>query len=212
MEQIKTEEEIINGIKKRLEGEFVQLFHEDGKPAGAGYCKSTMNVYKDIDALINDYHGLHTTTEEKKQLSDIRRAEQSVKEYEREKARFDKAKKIMFSEFKGDQFYSGDNYYHEIEDFLFYFDYPDDCSKYVWATKLVPYITKKDAYDDVYSNDIEDQLDPNIEWEVDGEEDLQKALDKFVEANEHNKAYWPDYEIALLIDDEIKKRKQIMEE
>ena len=203
--EVKTEEEIISGIKKRLEDEFVQLFHEDGKPAGVGYCKSNKRVYKDIEALANDYYGLHTTNEEKEQLDAIRREEFREKERKKEAAMFEKAKKIKFSEFKGERFFSGDDYHDEMEDFLNEILNPDYFPKYVWATKKVPYITEKDDYD-VYSSDIENELDSDYEWEVDGRDDLQKALDKFVEANAHNKAYWPDYKIALLIDDEIKKR------
>ena len=210
---IPPKEEIMNQIRERLKSEFIPLFHEDGKPAGVGYSKKTKTVYKDIDALMDDHYRDDIKTEEEKTaLSKIRRAERAESEAKKEKDAFEKAKKIKFSEFKGDRFYFKDDYHSEIEDILGpffdeFFKQYDQWPEYVWATKRVPYITKKEAYE-VYSSDIEDQLDPDYEWEVNGVEQLQKALDEFVEDNKENVAYWPDYEVALLIEDEIEKYKK----
>ncbi|MCK5616289.1 hypothetical protein KAR91_81255 [Candidatus Pacearchaeota archaeon] len=211
-----TEEQIINQVKERLKGEFVQLFHEDGKPAGVGYCKSTKHVYKDIEALANDYYGIHTTDEEKKQLNGIKREEFREKERKKEADQFDKAEKKKFSEWDGEMVFYGEDHYYEICDFLesifeLYGANYDLYPKYVWATKPVPYITKKNAYDDVYQNDIESA---NCEFDltIHGEKVLQMSLDAFVDANKENVLYWPDYSLALLIDDEIEEYRKRYED
>ncbi len=212
MSEKQTEEQIINQVKERLKGEFVQLYHEDGKPAGVGYCKSNKSVYKNIEALVNDHYSIHTTDEEKKQINDIRREEFREKEWQKEKIQFEKAEKKKFSEWEGEMVFHGEDHYYEIEDFLEkmfechgtnYDDYP----RYVWATRPCPYITKKDAYEDVYQNDIEN-TECDVELTVHGEKVLQIALDAFVDANKENVLYWPDYDLALLIGDEIEELRK----
>lgn len=188
----RSKNQIENNIRERLKNKFIPLFLEDGKPAEAGYHADTKIIYKDVDAIMNDYYRNNfRTKEEEKRLSEIRREESDKKELEKESIMFEKAKKIKFSEWKGDQFFDGENYLDDV------CDIPADV-EYVWATKKMPYITKKDA-SDVYSSNIEDDLDPEYDWPVDGVEELQKALDDFVEINKTNTAYWPDYDLALLI-------------
>jgi len=207
-----TEEDIIKQIRIRLKDEFVPLFFENGKPAGAGYSKSTRHIYKDIDALINDHYGCHTTEEEKEQLYNIRKAAFDEKERKKEATQFEKATKIKYSAWKGEQFFDGENYQIELSDLIESLDGdPENWPTYVWATKEVPYIKDKEAWE-VYSSDIEDELDSEYDWPVDGKEQLQKALDEFVEANKTNIAYHADYTIALLIEDEIEEYRKTMEE
>lgn len=206
---MQTKEEIINQIKERLKAEFVPLFHEDGKSARVGYSKKTKVIYKDIDALIDDHYRDDIKTEEERNtLHKLRLIEWSEQEAKREFERFEKAKKIKYSEWPGEQFYDGEDYHPDIETFFeavsetFGFDY-EKYPKYVWATKKKPYITEKDAFG-IYENDLED-LSEECDWPVEGVKDLQEALNEFVESNEDNVAYWPDYTIALLIDDQIKE-------
>ena len=215
-EELLTAEEIINQIKERTKTEFVPLFHEDGGPAGAGYSKKTKLIYKDLDQMVNDFYRPHATKEEQKALDDIRHREQSEKAAKIEAERFNKAEKIKFAEWSGEQFFDGGyNFHIEIEDFLescfeFSGNNFDEYPKYLWATKPLPYITNKDAWE-VYESDIEDLESGEYDWPVYGVEALQVALDAFVDANKNNVAHWPDYTKALLIEDEIQKFKETID-
>lgn len=211
-------------IKERLKGEFTPLFLENGKPANVGYSSKTNVVYKDEDQLINQYWKSVATEEEGK----IIREQESIQFQERcavqEKAKFDKAEKIKFSEFKGQttlffsEHYGGgsEGYFDELE-MLFDsiiedvgFDY-DLWPTYIWSTRKVPLISKKHAFDDVYEHDLEETFEGS-EHHIEGVKDLQKALDGFVEANKDNCAYWPDYSTALLIGDQIEEFKKNYED
>ena len=210
----KTEDEIYAQIKERIQGDFVPLFLEDGKPAGAGYNKTSKLIYKDINDMVTvpNYH----TKEETSDIRDARRRRWDGESARKEKEQFDKAEKKKFSEWPGEQTNYGENFYPEIEYFfdemveIHGYQY-DKWPKYVWATKPKAYITKKNAYDDVYQSDLED-TNCDVELDVDGEKDLQIALDAFVDANKKNVLYWPDYSLALLINDEIEEYKKRYED
>lgn len=214
-EELKTEDEIYEQIKERLKSEFIPLFLEDGKPAGAGYNKTTKVIYKDIDQMV--YNAGHHTEEETKAISEARRRKFNEESAKKEKKLFNGAEKIKFSEWSGEQFFDGNDKFHfEIEDFLeSCFEASgkdfDEYPKYVWATKPIPYITGKDAWE-VYESDLEDLESGEYDWPVHGVEVLQMALDAFVEVNKDNVAYWPDYTTALLIEDEIQEFKETIEE
>jgi len=215
----KTLTDIKEAIKKRLKGEFVPLFHEDGKPSGVGYSKSTKVVWKSEDELVSQYWKNNATKEEEKIIRDEERSEFEKREAAKEKERFNKAEKIKFSDFKGQNtlFFSesyGDGeegYFSELENL---FDsviegvgYQYDLwPTYIWATRKVPLISKKDQFE-VYESDLEETFEDSHNH-IDGIEDLQKALDEFVECNKDNCCYWPDYSTALLIDDQIEEFKK----
>ena len=105
----------------------------------------------------------------------------------------------ILTEWKGEQFFDGDNFQIDLDMF---FDEMwtlhgvqfEKWQKYVWATTEEPIIKGKDA-EDVYRDDL-DELDSGYDWEANGVKNLQEALDKFVKANEKNIAYHPDYKIA----------------
>lgn len=88
-----------------------------------------------------------------------------------------------------------------IEEYGYNFDKWD---RYVWPTEEKPYIKEKEAWR-VYEDDMDD-LDDQYDWNVDGIERLQEALNEFVEENKRNTAYYPDYSTALLLDDEYANR------
>lgn len=208
-----TEDEIYAQIKERIKSEFVPLFTKEGKAVDVGYNKTTKLVYKDVDQMVSI--ASHHTEEEVKAISEARRRRFDKEAAKKEASAFEKAKKIKFSEFEGDQFYFGDNYQMELETvFDEMFDlYGSDYSmypKYVWATKQIPYITSKDAFD-VYESNMED-LDSEYDWTVHGVDVLQMALNAFVDVNKTNIAYWPDYSLALLIDDEIEEYRKRYED
>ncbi len=218
---METKQEILDQIKERLKTEFVPLFLEDGRPAGAGYSKKTKFIYKDLDSMMNDYYRPHATEEEQKAIREFERAERAERGCQSELSRFEKAKKIKFSEYKGEQFFSPhedgnwDGFFADIEDFieeLFnthgsnYADWP----KYVWATKPRYIIRHKDVMD-VFQNDMEEVEDGDY-IKPSGVEELQEALDAFVEDNKELKQFTPDRSTALLIDDQIKEQMERYED
>lgn len=212
-ERLLTEDEIYAQIKERIKGEFVPLFTKKGKPVDVGYNKTTRLVYKNVDEMVSI--ASHHTEEESKAIRDARRRQFEKDADQIELKRFEKAKKIKLSEYTGEQFFFNEGFDVDIETILddFFNIYGADYSKYpryVWATKPEPYIVSRDAFD-VYENDLGD-LSDECDWPVEGVKDLQKALDEFAECNEHNKAYWADYDLALLIDDEIEEYRKRYED
>ena len=162
------------------------------------------------------YLASHHTDEEAKAISEARHRRFSNESASKEAKIFNGANKIKFSEWSGEQFFDGNDKFHfEIEDFLescfeFSGNNFDEYPKYLWATKPLPYITNKDAWE-VYESDIEDLESGEYDWPVYGVEALQVALDAFVDANKNNVAHWPDYTKALLIEDEIQKFKETID-
>jgi len=209
-----TEDEIYAQIRERIKDDFIPLYTKDGKQVDVGYNKTTKLVYKDIDQMVSI--ASHHTEEESKAISDARRRRWDADSARKEKEQFDKAEKKKFSEWPGEQTNYGENFYPEIEYFfdemveVHGYNY-DKWPKYVWSTKPVPYITKKDAYDDVYQNDIEN-TNCDFDLTVHGEKVLQMALDAFVDVNKENVLYWQDESLALLIDDEIEEYKKRYED
>lgn len=208
-----TEDEIYAQIKERIKDEFVPLFTKEGIPVDVGYNKTTRLVYKDIDQMVSI--ASHHTEEETRAISEARHKRFEIEAAKKEASTFEKAEKKKFSEWEGEMIFYGEDHYGELCDLLesmfelygVNFDlYPE----YVWATKPVPYITEKDAYE-VYQNDIED-IDYDIDPKVHGVKVLQMALDAFVDVNKENVLYWPDYSLALLIDDEIEEYRKRYED
>ena len=208
-----TEDEIYAQIKERIKGEFIPLFTKEGKAVDVGYNKTTKLVYKDVDQMVSI--ASHHTEEETKAISEARHKRFEIEAAKKEAATFQKAEKKKFAEWKGEMIFYGEDHYGELCDLLesmfelygVNFDlYPE----YVWATKPEAYITKKDAFE-VYERDLEDKTD-ECDLPVEGVEDLQKALDEFYECNKENILHWPDYSLALLIDDEIEEYRKRYED
>lgn len=208
-----TEDEIYAQIKERIKGEFVPLFTKEGIPVDVGYNKTTKLVFKNLDQMVSFTN--HHTEEETRAISEARRMRWDEESAKKEQAKFDKAEKKKFSEWSGEQFLFGDTFYIDIGTFLddmweCHGENYDKYPKYVWETKKEPYITEKYAFD-VYENDLEeigDDCDPTVH----GVKVLQMALDAFVDVNKENILYWPDYSLALLIDDEIEEYRKRYED
>jgi len=211
-------EDLQETLKQRMADQYDFLFFEDGSPVivrNIGNeskqllrCKKTGNLFCGLSGFyVTGHHAYFTEDEQRRVWNWI--------ELGHNKSRFEKAKKIKFSDWEGDQFFDGDNYQAEISDYLdeqfeeFGNDF-DSYPKYVWATKFEPYIKPKDAWA-IYENDI-DRLGTEHDWKVDGIDKLQEALDNFVDTNSGNCAYFPDYTIALLLDEEIENFKNTLKE
>jgi len=208
-----TEDEIYAQNRERIKDDFIPLYTKDGKQVDVGYNSRTKIVYKDIDQMTCD--PTLYTEDETEAIKDARWRKWQVESAKKESKKFDAAEKIKFSEWEGEQFSDGEDFFVDISDFFdgiieaHGFQY-DEWPEYVWATKPKPYITKKDAFS-VYENDIE-EIDTGYDPDVHGVKVLQMALDAFVDVNKENVLYWQDESLALLISDEIEEYRKRYED
>ncbi len=205
-------EDLKSELKKRMDDQAEFLFLEDGTPAmtfNMGReevhlmrCKKTGNLYGGINGFYTNGYRSHLTKEEDSLVRDIQ-ARKS------ETARFDKAENINYADCKGEQFYFGDDYYIDVCDLLDSLSgdigfNPDDYPSYVWSTEEKPIIGTKDAHN-VYESDLEQLPDDYDDWRAKGADELQEALDLFVEENSGGTLFYPNYSKALLIGDQVKE-------
>ncbi len=198
-----------------MKGQLELLFDSKGEPfmsknlaqepVHVGFCKKTGDIYSEKGFYVIGYRN-YLEGDEQGQIWD----RINIKT---ERSKFDKAKKVKWGEFKADseQFFDGEDYYQELDDFFdsmieahgYQYDLWQD---YLWPTKPEQIISKKDA-SDVYQSELGDITD-EYDWDVKGVEDLQIALDEFVSVNEKTIAYFPDYSTALVIGDQIEEFKK----
>lgn len=201
-------------LQERMKGQFEPLFDSNGGPAMTKnfgqkevqiyLCGKTGKIYGGESGIYTlGYYG-YLTDDEQREISNWRT--RNV-----EKNRFDKADKVNFSDWKGEQIYDGNDFFIELDDLFdgmieaYGFNY-DEWQDYVWATTPVPIISPKGAYD-VYQSDME-KLSDEYDWPVRGVEELQDSLNEFVELNKDVVLYQPDYSKALLISDQIEEFKK----
>ncbi len=126
---------------------------------------------------------------------------------QREKSHFDKATKISDRDYQG-FVYWGDEYFSEMKEMLDRLmedcNDPEDIPEYVWATDPHMVIPSLDI-----GHVVADHMDNNG-WEememgdLNGVNELQVALNIFVEANKTVVSYFPDYKTAVVISPETR--------
>lgn len=212
-------DDIQEALKERMKDQYEFLYNGEGEPVYArNYgneqkhlvrCKKTGNIYGGLTGFYVLGYRDHLTDSEQRYVNGCQSARI-------ESSRFEKAKKVKYADYKFDgQYYLYDRYYPEwdyfidefIEEYGFNFD---EWPKYIWPAPEKPYIKSKDAYR-VYEDDM-DRLSDECEWTVSGVKELQEALDIFVEVNEKHTACYPDYSVAVMIDDEIENYRKEHEE
>lgn len=119
-----------------------------------------------------------------------------------ESAKFDKATKIPRDEYDGRVWYNDQAYDDPGEVLQQLIDDgcdEDELPKYLWAVKEVPVITPRHVAD-IVEGDIEDRgwVDMEVK-DLKGVDELQAALDRFVEANKGVVSYHPDYMKAVVL-------------
>jgi hypothetical protein len=185
-----------------------QLFHADGKPAGIWYCSECRSVNSD-ERTAQSCHGITHCEKCGKELGkrqpyyrvlceECDRAQWRDRLAKEEFERYTKATKIRASEYTGPQVFFNDHYYESVEDAIDGCDIPPE---YVWAAKDIG--LRKACIDDLTERVLEEAWDDADIDDLNGVEELQKAVDAFNEANAGISVYMVDYHEALVLDDEI---------
>ncbi len=121
----------------------------------------------------------------------------SARETELNEKRFKEAKKV---EAWDDGAWLGDNYYHSMDDLCDHLECEgEEWPEYVWGAKPKTVIHEIDVAD-VFECQICDHgwEDMSVD-DLKGVEELQAALNKFVEANAVVYSFLPDYKTAVLL-------------
>lgn len=186
----------------------IELFHADGKPSGVWYCSECRSVHTQLRTA-QSCHGITHCEKCGKELgkrqpyykthcqecdNEIWREKQAKEEFER----YTKAVKIRASEYTGPQVYFGDRYYDTVEDAV---DGCDQLPEYIWSAKDVG--LKKATIEDLVDRILEEAWEDADIDDLNGTEELQRAIDLFNESNAGISVYMVDYNEALVLDDEI---------
>lgn len=166
-----------------------------GSETGSLYLRGKEGDYTQ-DYVTQEAMNLFLTEEEKRFIVNNFR---KISYDQHEKELFEKAEKIPVAEYDG-LLWWGDEYFFCVEDLIERLEEDDlDKPQYVWAAKPVQVINPVSVFD-VFENQIE-----NRGWEdmdakdLEGVEELQAALDKFVELNKDVKSYWEDNKKAIIL-------------
>jgi hypothetical protein len=184
--------------------EAIELFHKDGRPAGIFYCSECRIVHK-TESEAQQCHSVklcacgqpvtrYFTNCEKCRLKGWR-DETDRKEL----ARFEKAKKITPEEYDGAHVFCGEKYYDSVEEAID--DYLEGQEpEYVWACKDIN-LPKADI-DRIIEPLVEEMWEDADSFDLNGIDELEKALAAFDKANEGISLWNPDYSTAILIKQE----------
>ena len=181
----------------------VELYKQDGKPAGVYFCEACRIVYaKKEDA--EWCHGERlcvcgkkiTRGYRQRTCSDCDSKAWKEKERLKESERFVAAKKITEEEYQGDHVYCGDQYYDSVEDAIDQFLEGQE-PEYVWACRT--HGLPKVDLEDVTTNLMDNMWDDADTSDLNGLDELEAALDAFNKANESIQLWEPDYTTAILV-------------
>lgn len=194
----------------------VELFHNDGKPAGIWYCSEcrVVNTNKEHAEWCHGEHlckcGTQTATRYDDQCMTCKANGWREKEDAAELARFEKATKIEMADYKGSQMFCNDQYFESIEQYrelIEDFDTGESVlPKYVWAVTNVG----------VGCADIDNLIEPLLAEmgedaetsDLNGVEELEKAIDTFNEANKSIVVYMVDYSRAILVPENVQAMRK----
>ena len=185
--------------------EAIELFKQDGKPAGIFYCSQCLIVYRTKEeadfchrerlcACGKKIESIHSR---QSKCGDCDQAEWKEKERKKEAERFERARKIKESEYTGEHVMCGDSYYDSVEDAIDQFLEGQE-PEYVWACKEHG-IPKVDL-EDITTNMLDNMWDGADTSDLNGLEEMEAALAAFNKANEAIRLWEPDYSTAILVE------------
>lgn len=188
--------------------EAVELYKQDGSKAGIFYCSECRCVYK-TEAEASNCHGEKLCAcgkpIERRFYAKCNACDQQEwreKRTAEELARFEKATKILASEYKGDMVSDGDNYFSEIEDAVDRFLEGQE-PEYLWACKDVG--VPKASTEGIYEHLLENMWEEADVNDLCGVDELEAAMTAFNEANKAVHVYQVDYSTAILLKPPIEK-------
>jgi len=180
----------------------IELFKQDGTPAGIYFCSECRIVHPTQDQAAW-CHGERlcacgkqvTYGYYQRECNDCRWKKDKAEESAKEAERFEKATKIPEAEYAGEMVYCGDSYYESIEEAIDQFLEGQE-PEYVWACKnqRIPRIDLEDVTCNLLDNMWEDAEISDLN----GVDELSAALDAFNEANKSINVWFPDYSTAVL--------------
>ncbi|HZP06812.1 MAG TPA: hypothetical protein VFB43_18070 [Terracidiphilus sp.] len=192
--------------------EAIELYKKDGSAAGVFYCSECRAVFGN-EAQAQKCHGelicecgkkVERTYDTK--CLDCRDAEWRERERIKEAERFEKATKILPSEYKGGMVYGRDDRYYEdvesaIDDYL-----EGQEPEYIWACKDVGVV--KATTESLYENMLEHMWEDADVNDLNGVDELEAAVAAFNIANESISVWQPDYSTAILIEKTVAAHSQ----
>lgn len=111
-------------------------------------------------------------------------------------AKYEKATKITYSEYKGGMIYDADKYYEDLESALDGYDEGQE-PEYVWACKDIGVV--KATTESLYENMLENMWEDADVYDLNGVDELEAAVAAFNEANKSISVWEPDYSTAILV-------------
>lgn len=190
------------------DGNAVQLFHADGNPSGIWYCSECRAVHKDQRGA-QSCHGV-THCEDcgvtlgkrqpyyKTHCDECGNQRWRARIAKEEFDRYTKAQKVPASEYSGPQVYFADRYYETVEDAI---DGCEEAPEYVWAAKNVG--VRKASIEDLIERVLEEAWEDADADDLNGIDELQRAVDAFNAANASTPVFMVDYSTAIVIGEEI---------
>lgn len=184
----------------------IELFKEDGKPAGVFCCSECRIVYRS-KAEAEACHGERICacgekiTLNYRKVCDKCQSELWRKDAaEKEAEKFEKAKKITEAEYTGELVYCGGKYYESVEYSIdLYLEGQEP--EYVWA--CADRGLQKASVSDITEQILDSAWEDADETDLNGIEELQAAIDAFNKANESIHCWEVDYSTAILVNKEV---------
>jgi hypothetical protein len=182
--------------------EAVELYKADGSTAGIFYCSECRVVFRTKDEA-QLCHG-EKICDCGNKIEDrfyakcrvCQGKEQAEQSRQREAARYEKANKIQWSDYKGGMILDGDDYYEDLESALDRYEEGQE-PEYVWACKDIG-VAKLYA-EDIVQNIIENMWEDADCYDLNGMAELDAACEAFNKANESISVWEPDYSTAILV-------------
>lgn len=183
----------------------IELFHKDGKPAKVWYCEKCRHVAGDERTanLCCDWHYDCRVCGQKCERTHYLMCDKcsQAEEDKKELARFNSAEKL--TDWDGPIYAHGlgsnEGFFEDISCFLDFLEEEElDEIKYVWAAQEVPFVCASidSITESIYNNAYDDFDIDNLE----GLEELDKAIDKFNTLNKDKMMYEINYSKAILLE------------
>ena len=182
----------------------IELFHQDGKPAGIFYCSNCMVVASSQDMAESCCGerlcacGKPIASKHRAACYDCDNKAWHERMDREEMARFKKAAKVNAADYTGDRVFWGDDCFESIEEAI---ERAEDgggpVPKYLWAAKNqgVP----EARIDDLLDRLIEGMWEDADYNDLNGIPELEKAIAEFNEANRGTPVWMVDFSTAIVI-------------